>query len=414
VGFIITYALDAQGNIHRLQGALVEAKQQLVEALEHAQDHQSAYEMGLCHTSLGTLAGEERDLASARLHLDQAIERFEAGGFTRDLARACIQRAQIGYLARDPRTALMDLERALAVGAQLGYDQFLVVDGQHLQPLLRYAADQGVGAEVLPGLLARIGAHEAMQHEQPEPVLQSKTPPALAIYALGKPRVEQDRQSVQWAIAQSRDLFFCLLQHPRGLRKEEIGRIFWPDHSPPKMDGIFRSTLYRLRRSVFRESIIFEEGSYQFNRESDYWFDAEAFEELLNQAEQSPIPERKQVLLEQALALYRGDYLEGIYEDWCALERERLKARHLAALELLAGLYADRRELQPAIGLYQRLLEQDPYQEAAHRELMRCYYRMGDRAAAIRQYQVCTEILREDLGLSPAPETEALYLRVIG
>jgi DNA-binding SARP family transcriptional activator len=80
---------------------------------------------------------------------------------------------------------------------------------------------------------------------------------------------------------------------------------------------------------------------------------------------------------------------------------------------MLAGLYAERRDLQRAIELYQHLLAQDSYREVAHRELMRCYFRLGDRAAAIKQYQTCVEILREDLGLDPAEETEALYLRII-
>ena len=44
---------------------------------------------------------------------------------------------------------------------------------------------------------------------------------------------------------------------------------------------------------------------------------------------------------------------------------------------------------------------------------MRCHYRLGDRVAAIKQYQICVQILRDDLGLSPTPETEELYLQII-
>jgi LuxR family maltose regulon positive regulatory protein len=169
-----------------------------------------------------------------------------------------------------------------------------------------------------------------------------------------------------------------------------------------------------LRRALFRESVLFDEGIYRFNREGDYWFDVEAFEELVDQAEQAIDRERETAILEDALTLYRGDYLEGVYDEWCALERERLRGQCLVALDKLAGLYADRRELQRAIELYQQLLGREPYHESTHRELMRCYYRLGDRAAAIRQYQSCAELLREDLGLSPAPETESLYLQIIG
>jgi DNA-binding SARP family transcriptional activator len=43
---------------------------------------------------------------------------------------------------------------------------------------------------------------------------------------------------------------------------------------------------------------------------------------------------------------------------------------------------------------------------------MRCYYQLGDRAAAIRQYQTCIKTLRQELGLAPMPETEKLYLQI--
>jgi len=118
-------------------------------------------------------------------------------------------------------------------------------------------------------------------------------------------------------------------------------------------------------------------------------------------------------LLERALSLYRGDYLPGIYADWSALERERLRTRYLVALETLAQLYSTGRNLRRAVELYHRVLGLDPYREAVHRDVMRCYQRLGDRAAAIRQYQTCVEVLREDLGLSPARETEEAYLEII-
>jgi DNA-binding SARP family transcriptional activator len=265
----------------------------------------------------------------------------------------------------------------------------------------------------LPRLLERIASHRKRATELPADRIPARVEPALRIYALGQPEVEVDGQSAQWPVARSRDLFFFLLQDRQGLTKEKIGTIFWPDHDPSRLDSAFRSTLYRLRRVVSRDSVLFEEGLYRFNPAVDYWFDVEAFDRLLDQAEREAAPEASTILLEQALDLYRGDYLEGIYADWCALERERLRGRYLGALETLAGSYAAQRKLRRAIEGYQRLLGEDPFREAAHRELMRCYYRAGDRAAAIQQYQTCASMLRDELGLSPSAETEALYRQII-
>jgi DNA-binding SARP family transcriptional activator len=414
VGFILTYAALGLGTIYRLQGDLDEAARHLQKALDLSSQHGSGYETSLCHIALGLLAAEQEDLVTARSYLDQAVEHFEAAGFRRDLAQACLHRARIAFLADDRQVALADLQQALDLANQLGFDQFLVVEGSRLPDLLSYAQEQGVGEGVLPALRERIEAHQARLQARPEPVVQAEPQQALKIHALGSPRVELDGESIQWTTARSRDLFFCLLQHVQGLRKEELGGLFWPDHAPRRLDGIFRSTLYRLRRSVFRESVIYEDGLYRFNRGTDYWFDAETFEELLDQADQSAIPWKKIELLEKAMTLYQGDYLAGIYADWSTLERERLRERHLSALEALAGLHAARGKLQQAIQEYQQLVAQDPYREAVHRELMRCHYRLGDRAAAIHQYHDCRQVLRDDLGLSPEPETEELYLQIIG
>jgi ATP/maltotriose-dependent transcriptional regulator MalT len=414
-GFILTYTLNALGAIACLKGDLVQAKSWLQRAMEQAEAHASNYEIALCHASLGVLYREEGSLAAAQSHLDQAIQIFQDCGFPQESGRAYLQSAQLAFLAGDREAAMADLTQALALVLQLGFDQFLVVEGVHLQPLLRYGAEQGIGGEVLLRLLRRIEAHQARMAERREPLVQAEPEPALTIYALGQPRVELAGEAVQWATTQSRDLFFCLLLHRQGLRREHIAEKFWPDHAPAKLDGIFRSTFYRLRRALFRDSVLFADGLYHFNREVDYWFDVEEFEGLLDRAGQAQTLDRLQeiALLGDALALYRGDYLEGVYHDWCVLERERLRGRYLAALETLARLYADRKDLHRAIELYQRLLVQDPYREPAHQALMRCYFRLGDRAAAIRQYQACANVLREELGLDPTPETEALYLQII-
>jgi LuxR family maltose regulon positive regulatory protein len=413
-GFTIVYALNALGNLARLRGDRVQSRRQLQQALEMAQEHGSDYEAGMCHTSLGILANEEVEPNRAWHHLDQAVAIFEAGGLRRELARACLHRAQVAFLAGDGPAALSDLQRALNLAEQLGSDQFLVVEGGRLTRLLHYAREQELGEGTLPGLLARIEAHRARVAARPEPVVRAEGQRSLEIRALGQPQVALDGEGIQWTTTQSRDLLFCLLQHGEGLRKEELGSIFWPDHQPHKLDAIFRSSLYRLRRATYREIVIYEDGLYRFNRECPYWFDVRAFEHSLYRAERATTPESRIEKLEEALRLYRGDYLDGVYADWCALERQRLRERHLNAHETLGALYAGGGEFQRAVEQYQHLVAQDPYREAAHRELMRCHYRLGDRIAAVRQYQSYVEILRDDLGLGPAEETEALYLQIIG
>jgi ATP/maltotriose-dependent transcriptional regulator MalT len=413
VGFIVTCALNGMGNVAQLTGEIQQARKRLQQALENAEDHGSSYEIGVSHTSLGVLANEERDLVTAQKHLDKAIEILETSGLKQQLGQASLHRAQSSFLNDDYDKALGFLERTLAIADQLCNDQFVVVGGVQAQGIINYAIKKDFRKETLSHIQKRIETHLTRIDSKQKTRVGIESQPKLKIYALGQPNVEVDEKSVQWAVARSRDLFFYLLQNPNGKSKEQIGAIFWPDHEPERLDSAFRSTLYRLRRTVFRDSVVFEDGLYFFNWSSDYWFDVKSFNLLLDNAEDQAYSHQITSLYEGALDLYRSDYLQGTYHDWAVIERERLRGRYLQAIETLAGIYAEKRKLPHAIELYQNLITEDPFQEVAYRELMRCHYRQGDRAAAIRQYQICADMLRNELDLAPSKDTEDLYLRII-
>ncbi|MGE0874559.1 MAG: AAA family ATPase [Burkholderiales bacterium] len=123
--------------------------------------------------------------------------------------------------------------------------------------------------------------------------------------------------------------------------------------------------------------------------------------------------------LARAAALYRGDLLAGLaldepaFEDWLLGERERLRERALDALARLVVWHRDRGETEAAIGVALRLLAIDPLEEVAHRALIRLYAAQGRRAAALRQYQVCVNTMRHELGTEPAAETRELFHGVL-
>jgi DNA-binding SARP family transcriptional activator len=117
--------------------------------------------------------------------------------------------------------------------------------------------------------------------------------------------------------------------------------------------------------------------------------------------------------LQQAIALYQGDFLEDCYADWCLLTRERLRERCLEALDELAGRLLARRQYRQAIQTLRRGLEMDNLQENFHRQLMCAYALSGHRSQALAQYQRCAEILKRELGIAPSPETTALYRRIL-
>jgi tetratricopeptide (TPR) repeat protein len=112
------------------------------------------------------------------------------------------------------------------------------------------------------------------------------------------------------------------------------------------------------------------------------------------------------------VALYRGDLLEEIYDDWCVHERQRLRALALDALRRAMSYHLHRHDWSAALKHGQRTLNIDPLNEPAHATVMRCHCRAGNRAAALQQYATCVRLLREELDVEPMAETVAIYEQI--
>jgi adenylate cyclase len=119
--------------------------------------------------------------------------------------------------------------------------------------------------------------------------------------------------------------------------------------------------------------------------------------------------------LREAMALYRGDLLDGLairdpaFEEWIAPERERLRDLAIATLERLWLQETG----EQRIAVAKRLLGLDPLREAAHRALMQAYAEQGNAAVALRQYEACRDLLRRELDVAPATETEELRRKIL-
>ena len=244
--------------------------------------------------------------------------------------------------------------------------------------------------------------------------------PVLRVFALGPARVEKDGypldSSPDW-IQKPQELLFYLLSHPEGRTKEQIGLALWPDASTAQLRSSFHDTIYRLRRALGgKEWIVFEKGRYAFNRSLPYSYDVQAFEENLSEARRlrSEAPEQAIGYLQKAAGLYRGDFLEDLATDgeWAMIRQEGLRREYGEVLLLLGGLLFAQDRHAEATEAYRKAIAHDELLEEAHRELIRCYAALGERGWALRHYEDLVELLYEQLGTAPAPETRALHERL--
>ena len=151
----------------------------------------------------------------------------------------------------------------------------------------------------------------------------------------------------------------------------------------------------------------------QFSGTSDSWVDVTALTTLL----ETSTPTIQE--LEEAVALYRGEFLEGFFiadsvpfEEWVLIKREQFRRQLLTVLCRLATTHERRGEYGRALPYAYRQIELEPWQEQAHRQLIRLLALNGQRGAALAQYEVCQRALTEELGVEPAQETTRLYEQI--
>ncbi|WOD14768.1 bacterial transcriptional activator domain-containing protein [Paraburkholderia kirstenboschensis] len=113
--------------------------------------------------------------------------------------------------------------------------------------------------------------------------------------------------------------------------------------------------------------------------------------------------------LEEAVGLYRGDLLQGWFQDWCLFERERFQSDLLDALEKLVCCYEARHDTERGLAYAKRMLAVDPAGEQVHRHIMRLRLLAGNRTQALREFQRCERVLMQELGVKPSQQTLALY-----
>lgn len=218
-------------------------------------------------------------------------------------------------------------------------------------------------------------------------------------------------------------LAYLLLQRHRLHARDVLAGNFWGEQSQEKARGSLNTALWKLKKVLEPEGIpsgIYLKnccpGDIGFNQASNYWLDIEVFEREVNQVLScnfQTVEYPQAASLDSALKLYQGELLEGFYDNWVLWERERLRTLYLKGLIYLLQYYRFHGRYENAIDYGQKILSLDPMREEIHREMMWLYLQNGERALALRQYEICRSTLAENYDISPMEETQALYIQII-
>jgi len=243
------------------------------------------------------------------------------------------------------------------------------------------------------------------------------TGPVLRVHTMGVLEIAIDGVAVPgsaWGYAKARELLVYLLFWPEGRSREQIGAALWPDASAAQVRNSFHVTLHHLRRALgHADWVTFDRGRYRLNVSGGIELDALMLEQRLTNALRQARQDAPLDVLESALALYDGHFLDGEpVGDWHLETRDRLARLHATALETLGNALLALERHDDAALVFERLVRQEELHEAAYRSLMLCRARAGDQAGMVHDYRRLQAVLRRELDAAPDPETMQLFRRL--
>lgn len=224
----------------------------------------------------------------------------------------------------------------------------------------------------------------------------------LTIRLLGQFSLTLDNAPLPLPSRPAQSLLAWLVLHPGvAHRRERLAGIFWPDATEENARNNLRHALWRLRRAIPEEFV-----------ESDNiairWVEGDGWSLDVERLHAPPSQPTGADELIQSLECYGGELLPGFYDEWVALERERIIALYESQMaRLLDALFVARRG-QEIIDWAEKWIAQGRTPEAAYRALMTAHASLGDRSAALTAYQRCVDALERELVVPPSAETVAL------
>lgn len=205
-------------------------------------------------------------------------------------------------------------------------------------------------------------------------------------------------------------LVYLTLVRPHGFRRRDsLIALFWPNLDQQHGRAALRQALHRLRSALGNDVLIGRGEDEIAVAPGSLWCDVLAFDRAFDTGDP-----------ESALALYRGDLLEGFFvgggsstlEHW--LDDERSRVRHDAAeAACSAAVQASRRgDLAQTSAWARHATTLEPASEDELRRLVTLLDASGDRSAALALYAAFARRLAVDLQAEPALETRQLIDRI--
>lgn len=239
----------------------------------------------------------------------------------------------------------------------------------------------------------------------------------LKIYTLGHFKVCRGENNLSETTNRSYRLWelfkYLITNRNRVVLPETVMEQLWPeeDYADPK--GALRALVYRIRQilepkrdSQDNSFILFSHGGYSWNKDQDYWLDAEEFELLIKKARGAVTDSLEESIeyYKKVIDLYKGEYLpECYYSQWVIPVRNFYQNQYLEAVQELVKILGNLGRYEEVIVTCQQALNLHPFEEEIHLAYIDALLEVGKTKQAQVHYQYANQQLYRELGVKPSP-----------
>jgi LuxR family maltose regulon positive regulatory protein len=271
-----------------------------------------------------------------------------------------------------------------------------------------------------PQIKERVGEIRKQIHRSKVPHLHIETLGAFRVIR-GDYVIKED----EWDRSQPKQLLKVIVSHgAKGIPKEALMDQLWPEERPKAAESDFKTTLQRLRKSLepqidkdFGSSYIHLHDNVVLIDAELCQIDVDLFLFLVKKGEEMEKTGNVKEALSiynDAIEMYKGDFLaDEHYIPWADKKREELKEKYIELLNRAANLHDRQGTMKKAIECYKKVIRADSLLEESYQKLMTLYSSKGMYNEALRTYEACKKVLKEELKTKPDPMTTALYNKIL-
>ncbi len=416
-----------------MRGDLVTARSLLENLLEARREHSNETGSQTVRLALCNVRLMQKDAEGIATELEEILHFFNAHNLFYNEAATAVALAAALFADGKRKEMLPHVRRVLDLAARFDYEYWLREQIKQNPALFQ---DEAI-VEVLPlDLRESVEKSRQVKTKIQEPktetptaresqIIVSETAPIvdLTLKLLGPVEIYRDPSKQfapdAWTTKRARDIFcYIATSRHRRVEKETLIEAFWGEAELNVIEKNFHPTISHVRKALNSRQtlkqnfLLYRDGSYQLNSELTYSIDTEEFSHFVAEAEKAMREKDNDRLwenIEAAHRLYRGDFMAGIYEDWAEELRGFYREQHARVLKSMAKFAFREKSWAKALSFASEILRQDPYREDVHTLIMRVYAAQNKRSAAKKQYDKLQKLLKDELGVQPAPETRRVF-----